>query len=214
MRRALFVLLFAGVLGASLAGGAAAWLLYTEAGLTWMFSRVQRAVGSALQIDRAGGTLAGGVTVQRARYVDGTNTIEARDLSVKVSPRSLLVLAPRITVFRCEELIIDVTPGDAPPRPPVTLVPPVPIQIDDARFARVIVGKGDAPFVITDMTLVYEGDAAAHQLRALSLAVGGLGVKGTATVGAVKPFRVEAVIAAQSATHPAAQVASYPGWDT
>lgn len=206
MRRALIVLLVAAVSGVGLAVAAAAWLLYTEAGLAWALERVQRAAGGVLEFDRAGGTLAGGVTVHRARYADNTNTVEARDVSIQVSPRSLVALAPRITAFRCEELIIDVTPGDSPPRPPATLVLPVPVRIDDAKLKRIVVGTGDAPFVITDMSFGYEADSAAHRLRALNLAVGGVGVKGNATVGAVKPFSVEAVVAAQSAAHPAAQV--------
>ncbi|HKA40875.1 MAG TPA: translocation/assembly module TamB domain-containing protein [Burkholderiales bacterium] len=206
MRRALLILLIAALAAAGLALGAGSWLLYTEGGLAWALGRVQHATEGALQLETARGTLAHGATIHRVLYADAARTIEARDVSVRVSLRSLLTLAPHITALRCEELIIDLTPSDSPLRPPVTLALPVPVRIDEATLPRIVLGKGDAPFVITDLSVVYEGDSAAHRVRALSLAVGGVGLKGNATVGAVRPFQVEAAVTAHSAAHPAAHV--------
>ena len=205
MRRSLLILLAFAALCLAVAAVAGAWLLYTHAGLSWALSYAARAAGS-LRIEEATGTLASGVSIARLSYADGATRIAAKDVRLHLSPRSLLARAPRIAALRCEELLISLAQDAEPPRPPDSLALPVPVQIVEANLARVVVERGEAPLVLTDVAFGYEANATGHQLRALTLKAGGVSVKGSGTVAAQKPFATDATLFAQSATPPGGTV--------
>ena len=204
MRRFFLAILGAAVLGLAAVAAGSAWLLYTESGFAWVLARAVRAAGGSLHIEGAGGTLARGMTIARLRYMEAGTRVAASGVTVHLSPRFLLRLSPRIALLRCEKLEVALEPSAEPPAPPVSLALPVPVHIAEVRLARVVISRGDAPLVLTDVALGYEADADGHHIRALSLNAGAVGVKGSGAVKAARPFPVAATLFVGGAVTPAA----------
>ena len=199
-------LLLAIALVAAAIAGACAWLLYTEAGFAWAIARLESVAGDALALDGARGSLSGGITLDRLRYARGDAAIECRDASLTLSPLSLLALAPRVSTLRCAGLAVTLAPDGAPAGPPVSLALPLRIEIADARIGRLAVrGAGD-PVDVTGIAFSYTGSPGGHQVRNAAFEISGTLVTGDATIGAARPFPVEAAITARRAAAPAVEL--------
>ncbi len=206
MKRALRVF-FALVLVAAIGiGGGAAWLLYSEGGFAWVLARLQRSAGGALDLAGARGSLAGGIEIARIRYSHEGTTVEARNVTVRLSPPSLAALAPRVTALRVAELIVTPAASAEPAALPATLVLPMSLQVDEARFDRIVV-KGDGrPLELSGVVFAYSGDAGGHRLRNAAVELNGTRLTGQGEIGASRPYPLRASIDARRAPAPAAEV--------
>src|SRR5688572_9581481 len=194
MRRALRVFLATVLVAAIGIGGGAAWLWYSEGGFAWVMAQLQRSAGEALDLAGARGSLAGGIEIARIRYSHEGTIVEARSVSVRLSTPSLAALAPRVTALRVAELIVTPAPSAAPAALPATLVLPMSLQVDEARFDRVVV-KGDGrPLELSGVAFAYSGDAGGHRLRNAAVDLNGTRLTGQAEIGASRPYRVRVSI--------------------
>ena len=205
--RALAVATLVAVVGL---GSAAAWLFYTASGFGWAIARLGSAAGPSLVVESTRGTLSGGITASRIRYAleDGT-TIEARDVALRVSPASLLALAPRVDELRCALLTLTLAASSKPSTPPASLALPVRLSVAQARIERLEVNSAGGAIEATAVQFGYSGDSAGHRLRDASLDLYGSRVTGNAAVGAAKPFPIEAALAASRQSAPAAKLTAH-----
>ena len=206
MKRALRAFLTLVLVAAIGIGGGVAWLLYSEGGFAWMLARLQRSAGEALDLSGARGSLAGGMEIARIRYSHEGTTVEARNVTVQLTVPSLAALAPRVTALRVAELIVTPAPGAKPAALPATLVLPMSLEVDEARFDRVVV-KGDGrPLELSGVVFAYSGDAGGHRVRDAVLELNGTRLTGQGDIGAARPYPLRASIEARRAPAPAAEV--------
>ena len=196
---ALALILFAAAL-VSCAGAAGAWLLYTEAGLTWLASRVTGIAGKGLTLDGVAGTLAGGARAGQVRYVGEDIEVRVTDAYLRVSPWSLVILTPRISELRAAELAVVTKPTEPRGRPPDTLALPVSFQLPDARIERLVIDLGKGPLDLTDVQLDYSGGRSGHRVHALSLRAFDHAIRLRGTIDAHAPFALEATASAVGET--------------
>jgi translocation and assembly module TamB len=202
MRARTLLLLFAATLVVlvSAAGGAFAWLFYTEAGLAWLLPRAARYAGEQLTLEGPAGTLAGGAQVRHIRYTGPDLDIRIRDAGVRVSPWSIVRRAPVLTGLTAMEVAVVTKPDDEPRAVPDSFALPMGLQVGDGHIARLTLdlGTGAEPIDITDVRLRnYAGGAAEHRVEALSFTTMEHSVVLRGAIGANPPFPVRAAASAR-----------------
>ncbi len=205
MKRLLRILLVVVVIAAIGVGGAVAWLLYSEAGFSWALARLQRSMGPALALENARGSLSGGIEIASIRYAYEGTTVEARAVTLRLSPLSLATLAPRVNSLRCAELIVTLAPRTAPGALPATLLLPLELQADEVRVDRVTVKGSGRPVELTGVAFAYSGDSRHHRLRDGVLEVDGTRLTGGGEIGTARPYPVRATVEARRASPPAVE---------
>ena len=101
------------VLTVCAAAGAAAWLVYTEAGLQWIVARAVRLAGNSVSFDGVAGTVAAGARVRSLRYAGEEIKCAFQMRSCGSLLRSLVTLKPRIAELRASEARgRDLKPGE------------------------------------------------------------------------------------------------------
>jgi translocation and assembly module TamB len=208
MRRALLILVL--VVVAAIAG-TAWWLVRTESGLAWTLSRLQRSAGDAFTMENARGVIGGNIKVSRIRYTHQGTIVEARDVTLTLSPLSLAVLAPRFASLHCAELEVTLTPSAEPSALPATLLLPLELRVDEARFDRVIVKGGERPVALSGVEFTYSGDARRHRLDNVVLEVEGIRLTGNAEIGTQQPYSLQASVKARRARAPATEATAELG---
>jgi translocation and assembly module TamB len=205
MKRALRAFLAVVLIAAIGIGGGVAWLMYSEGGFAWVLARLQRTAGEALDLSGARGSLAGGMEIARIRYSHEGTIVEARNVSVRLSPPSLAALAPRVIALRCAELVVTPAPSAKPAALPATLMLPMSLQVDEARFDRVVV-KGARSLELSGVVFAYSGDSGGHRLRNTVVELNGTRLTGHGEIGASRPYSLRASIEARRAPAPATEV--------
>ena len=188
--------------------GAATWLLHTQAGFAWAAAQLERLAGGALVLENARGTLSSEVLVARIRYSEGDTVVEARDVALRVSPLSLVVLAPRITALRCAELEITLGPGEETRRLPESLALPLRLHIAEARIGHLSVKDAEEVVKLSGIEFVYSGSAGGHSLRNAAVELDGTRFTGNAEIGAARPYPVQASVKARRTPAPAASLSA------
>jgi translocation and assembly module TamB len=208
-RRWLRATALAVLIAAATLGGAAAWLLYTAPGFAWSVARLGQVAGAALVLEEARGTLSGGMTVRRLSYAleDGTK-IEARDLALRLSPASLLALAPRVLDLQCAELAITLAPAAGPSTPPDSLALPVAVHVARVRIGRLRVGAPGDAVELANVAFGYSGDGSSHRVYDAAFEFGGTRIAGDASMGAAPPFSIDASVNAAREAAPAGKLAT------
>jgi len=141
--------------------GAWYWLLHTEPGARWIWSRVETLTDRALQADALHGNLSSGVTITGLAYASDAFAISARDIRLAVD---VAVLPKVVTVRSASASGIDMrigrdTPTDGPPADVheilARLALPVEIAVSDLQFSELrIRGRfADAPIEIAEGAL-------------------------------------------------------------
>lgn len=192
-RRFLTVVLVFIVAVSVLAAGLAAWLLYTPGGLKWAAAQAARWSKGALALEYEGGTLRDGTRFGRIRYTSPTLSVEANAVRVRVSPWSLIRLAPRVNELSAAFVRVHLpADADAPARKPEVPALPIALEIDAARITRLSIERGAETTTVENIFLRYAADSAAHRVRDLKLRTGDVDLSADATVGTGAPYPVEA----------------------
>ena len=208
LKKMLRVIAILSIILAVLVGATGAWLLYTGSGLEWAVTRIRQAAGPALVLEGMSGTLSGGMTVRRAHFAldDGT-TVEARELVLRLSPASLLKLAPRVIELRCADLVITPSTTKTPSKLPASLALPLEIQVASARIARLRITGAASAFEAENIEFGYSGGGSGHSLHNASIDFYGIHLVGSGTIGSGRPFTVNASLTASRDEAPAGKLA-------
>lgn len=208
-RRLLLLLAILLVITAAAAAGAATWLLYTEAGLAWAVAQAQRMARGALVLENARGALSSEVLVASIRYSEGGTVVEARDVALRVSPLSLVALAPRISALRCAELDITIGSGGGKDRRlPDSLALPLRLHVADARIARLRVKLAEEIVELSGIAFAYSGGRSGHTVSDAAVELEGTRFTGNAGIGAASPYPVQASVQARRTEAPAAEASA------
>jgi translocation and assembly module TamB len=192
MRRAFFIVLVLIMAIAAATVGAAAWVLYTPEGLGWALGQVERATGGTVALEHESGTLGDGAVFTRIRYDTPPLTVEAQRVRIRVSPLSVLRLAPHLSELNAAQIALNMRPGDEPARPPEVPALPVALRVDEARIGKLVIERDGEKTEIQALSFSYDADRAAHRLRGVRVALHGFDIGLEGTVGTQAPFPVNA----------------------
>lgn len=192
MRRALasFLILIAVI--AAVAAGVTTWVLYTPAGLGWALGQVERMAGGALLLQYDSGTLGGGALFTQIRYDTPPLTVDARHVQIRLSPLSVLRLAPHVTKLDVARVHVTLRPDGEPSGPPEVTALPVSLRVDRASVGKLVVERNGEKAELLALTFRYDADSSAHRLRSARVNVNGFEVDASGTAGTRAPFPVDA----------------------
>ena len=130
------------------AGAALGWLVGTEAGLLWAAAQI----ADKVSVEGLRGRLAGEIAFRKLTYSDEGLRIEARDANLR--PHLAALLGGRLTIepLRAASLQVDLLPSDTPP-PTAAPKLPVRLHLGDARVDEIIVRRGEARYVLREVTI-------------------------------------------------------------
>jgi translocation and assembly module TamB len=168
--------------------GAGAWLLGTQQGLAWALARASEITAGRLVVEEPHGTLGGGLSVKRLRYTDGATRAELRDVDLRVSLLSVLLLRPEIARLECRELVLSLPQGGGVPSLPQSLALPTRVYLDRLRVGTLRVTRGADRYTLRDLQLAYRFSRGRHRVDRLHLELDGVTLDGQAELRATRPF--------------------------
>jgi translocation and assembly module TamB len=174
--------------------GALAWLFGTPEGLAWALEQAGTAAGGRLGIEAPRGTLAGGFEATRVRYEDGGTRLEARDVYLRASLLSVVLLRPEVAKVEARTLELSLPEESGPGAPARSFALPVPLYLDRVRIDSVTVKRGASTVALHDLRFAYRFSGGSHRVTHLRIALEGLDVDGQAMLGAEPPFAVRAAL--------------------
>lgn len=178
-------ILIASVIAAGVAGIATEW------GARSIWHIVGRVLPGTLSGTITGGTLADGLDMRDVVYKDHDRTVRIDRLAA----RWQLALAPRrLTIATLEIGQADVTLVPSPPKPltlPTRIALPLPIELQRAHIAGVILHQGASTTQYDDILLSAGSDGLRHRLK-LDNAITPFGaLQATVRLGGAPPFAIE-----------------------
>ena len=177
----------------ALAAATAAWVLYTAEGLAWAARQATRLTNGTLVLEYETGTLRDGAHFTAIRYETPPLGIRAENVRLRVSPASLLRLAPRVSELRAEVLRLRTQQKtDEPPQPLEVPALPFALHIEDACIARLLIERDGATTEIDNVFVRYDGGPEEHRVHEARLRVLGIEVSAAGAVGSDAPYPVDA----------------------
>ena len=182
----------AAVTAALLAG--AYWYGGRESTLQNLAQRVAASSGGSIVITGVTGSLYGSMHIGHLVFRSPDQQITADNIIIDWSPFQYLSKGVAINRLHVASLVTQALRDTGPAKMPVSLAPPFQLAIDDAQLAAVtMVGLGaTSSTLLTDVRFKLHGDGHQWVLRNAS-AITPLGkAKADASIGAVKPFLLDA----------------------
>jgi translocation and assembly module TamB len=174
--------------------GGAVWLLGRETTLQQIAERVARASGGAIAITGVTGSLYDHMHIGRLVFKGKTSTITADNIDIDWSPLQFFSAGIEIDKLRVASVLVRTTAKDEEPLTmPETLAPPFRVSVADGRLAKLtMVSLEGAKNDVDDVRVRLYGDKTRWQLQSAS-AVTPIGrVNADGTIGAQKPYKLEA----------------------
>ena len=177
------------------------WLLGSEAGLRFALARASGLTGGALSVRQASGRLAGPLQLQGLHYADG-HGLDVRVADLRLDAHLWPLLSRRLHVDRLD--VRGVAVALPPPSPeksapgPLSLNPPLAIQLDQARVGDVTVSQQGRPLFKADsIDLAGRWTAQDITVRTLRLRSpqGRADLRGTLAIGRAKQGESQASFA-------------------
>ncbi len=174
--------------------GGALWLLGRETTLQQIAQRVARASGGSIAITGVTGSLYDHMHIGRVIYKGKTSTITADNVDIDWSPLQFFSSGIEISKINVASVLMQTTAkDDSPTTMPDSLAPPFRIAVDDARLAKLtMVSLEGAKTEISDVRVQAYGDKASWQVKNASAVTPFGRVAADGTIGAVKPFALQA----------------------
>ncbi|UGB38719.1 translocation/assembly module TamB domain-containing protein [Frateuria soli] len=165
------------------------WLLGTGAGLRFTIARASGFTDGALSVQQASGSLAGPLQLEGLRYADGKG-LDVRVASARLDVRLWPLLGKQLHVdtldVRGVDVVLPPPPPDEQRSGPLSLNPPLAIQVDQAHAADLTVHQGgQSLFTANTLDLAGRWNAQGIAIRALRLRSpqGHADVDGTLAIG-------------------------------
>lgn len=172
--------------------GALGWLLTSQGGLDWALARARTAVGDALVIDGATGSLAHGLSIDRLVYEDDSLKLEARDLRLRADLLQLFRTHIGIDTLEARDIALTLKPDDSETTAPELIGLPIALTVERANVAHLSVQADGQTVALDDLALAYAGGPTQHRVRQLraNSQWGRLTLDGD--IGAATPFPLTA----------------------
>lgn len=171
-----------------------AWLAGSAAGFKLLCGGLTRLTANRLQIEAPGGRLLGNWHAESVRWLDASQEIEARQLTVNWSPRELLRRELAIERIDIASLRVVTPPGGEAAAIPDSLELPVALSIANLSIGTLQTGAkpGNATVIADDVAAVLRSDGQVHHLARLQARVGLLNLVADASLSAKRPFEIKA----------------------
>ena len=128
--------------GLLLLGAALAWL-GSSAGIAWLARQPWFESRSGLRLQGVQGSVWGELRVRRLAWSGSRDSVQARRVLLRWSPGALWSASPSLHLLQLDVDELDVRlaaaapqGATAPPRPPASLLPPLPLRLDQLRVGR------------------------------------------------------------------------------
>lgn len=161
-----------------------------------------------LAFDGARGTLTGQLEFARIAWADGAVEIVAEDVVLRFSPAHLLygqVNVNKATVRRVAATLPHFS--DAVILLADSIAPPLSVDVDRLAVETIDWRQGTRSGTLSGATLAYAGNSRGHRLSEVRLTAQGASLAGEVSVGARRPYPVDARVALDlAAPHPAGRV--------
>lgn len=193
--------------------GGAVWYLGREATLQQIAERVARASGGQITITGVTGSLYGRMHLGRVVYRSPESVITADNIDINWSPLQYFSEGVAISELHVASTVMQSLQPSKPPTMPLSLAPPFRLSIGDAKLAKlVMIDELGTRTAIDNVALKLYGDSKQWQLKDASAITPFGRVTAEGTVGARRPFPVEAKGSLSQAVaapgRPAAQLAA------
>jgi translocation and assembly module TamB len=180
-----------GVAATALVLGAAAWYLGRETTLQTIAQKIANASGGKLELTGVSGSLYGAMHIGRAVFRTPEQVATAVNIDIDWSPRQLASGGVEVTKLQAATVRVETLRESPPSKMPVSLAPPFPIRVDDARIGKVsLVNKG-AITQIDSVRLRLKGNQQKWEVRNATAATPWGQVAATGSIGARHPFKLE-----------------------
>ena len=149
------------------------WLLDSNAGLRFALARASGFTGGALSVQQAQGSLSGPLRLQGLRYADGKG-LDVRVANARLDLHVWPLLSKRLHVDYLQadgvRVVLPAPDPNAPPSGPISLTPPLAIQLDRAHVGNMDLRQAGQPlFTANSLDLAGRWDANGIALRTLRL---------------------------------------------
>ncbi|TWI61119.1 translocation and assembly module TamB [Pseudoduganella lurida] len=174
--------------------GGAVWLLGRETTLQQIAERVARASGGSIAITGVTGSLYDHMHIGRLVYKGENSTITAADIDIDWSPLQFFSAGIEIDKLRVASVLMQTTAeSDEPTTLPASLAPPFRITVADAQLLKLtMVNLVGVRNDIDDVRAQLYGDKTTWQLKSASAVTPFGRVAASGTIGAQKPFALNA----------------------
>ncbi len=169
--------------------------LLSEAGLSMIVERVMRQSNGQLFVEGASGSIGGSMRFARLAWRGSDTTIEAEDVVVDWSPRTLLSSRLFIRNLGAQRVSIQIKASTGATAPPEDLALPLDVTIEHASVAELAWQAGPRVGHISGLAFAYAGNAERHSLSALQLVSEFGAISGNATLAARAPLALGGAIA-------------------
>lgn len=174
--------------------GGTLWYLGRETTLQMIAQRVASATGGKLTLTGVSGTLYGKMHIERLIWRTDEQIVTANKIDIDWSPGQVLsggILIDQLWAASVRMQTLKET--DEPSVLPASLAPPFAIEVDDARLANLtMVNIGGAETRIDNIRARAKGDKRSWVVQNATAATPWGQVAANATVGAARPFKIDA----------------------
>lgn len=183
-----------GVVAAAIVAGGALWYLGRETTLQMIAQRVANATDGKLSITGITGSIYGAMHIERLVWRTDEQVITVASIDLDWSPSQVLSGGILVDSLRAASVRMQTLKDtDTPSVLPASLAPPFRIEVDDARLQRLtMVNLEGAETAIDNIRLRARGDKRSWAVRDASAGTPWGQVAANATVGAQRPFKIDA----------------------
>ena len=165
----------------------------SEPALQWAARRVTAASDGTVTVTGVSGSLARTLHIERIRHQTPERIVTVENAELTWSPSQLLYDRVAIDVLAASTVTVEnLQPSGKPPTLPLKLGLPLDLQIDQARVGTIAFIHEGARTELHDIRFRLSGDDKQWQLQNLGVETAFGRIGGTATLGNLKPFPIEA----------------------
>ena len=198
----------AAVVLAALAAGAY-WYGGRETTLQAVVERIARASGGQLVAKGVTGSLYGRMHIDRIEHRTPLQVIVAQDVTIDWSPFQYFSGGVAINALHAANIHVQAL-GKAPPSPmPASLAAPFELHVDDARVTRLTYAQMNAaPVAVDNIRFKLAGGRTRWELRDASAITPWGALAASGSIGAQRPFKLDAVASLAQVKPPAGRPAA------
>ena len=171
--------------------GGAVWYLGREATLQTVAERIAKASGGKLTLTGVSGSLYGDMHIAHAVFRTPEQVVTADNIDIDWSPLQLSSGGVDVTKLQAAAVRVETLRESAPGTMPVSLAPPFPISVDDARIAKLTFVNKDAATQIDAVRLRLEGNKQRWEVRNAAASTPWGQVAASGSIGSRRPFKLE-----------------------
>jgi len=173
--------------------GGALWYLGRETTLQMIAQKVAASTGGKLTLTGVRGSLYGAMHIDRIVWRTDEQLVVANNIDLRWSPAQIVSRGILVDELRAADLRMETLKESTEKSTmPLKLSPPFTVSIDDARLAKAVFVSNGAETRIDNIRLRLEGNKQRWEVRNAAAATPWGDVAATGSIGAQRPFKLDA----------------------